>query len=313
MARNPKKIKNNGVILYNKILKEFTKVNSQLPKERQLSVQQRRDYVSENLYPQYKGTHPRRVGVKAINVSVFQLLETIPPKEGCDVNYISPSVYAEVGWFDIDDFISNVLPKCIYIRVDAGDLGTTKIFNTLNYDYTRSGVRKIYENIREALENGSNAYFTGVKKLKRGKPNDGTAENYFIDFILIFDDVPVKSIDPIIYKVPKGEKPKVTSVRNAILSRLKALKNKKKRRKNARKTAIKNIREVRDIKKRQSKAKTEKYKKKLATDKIIQYNKAIKQMENAFNKGNLTPEQYERFINEINNLIADAKREGGIL
>jgi hypothetical protein len=312
VAKSRKNI-NKGVTLYNKILKEFTKINNDLPEDRKLSLADRRKYIKEVIYPQYKGTSPSRVGKKAIGVSVFKVLETIVPKEGCDVNYISPSAVSDVSWFDIDEFIRDVLPKCIFIRVDAGDFGTTKIFNTLNYDFTKSGVKKIYDNIREAIRNTSNAEFTGVKKLRNGKANDGTPENYFIDFILTINSRPIKPIEPIIYNVPREERRKVTTVKNAILSRLKDLGNKKKRRTNARKTARKNIKEIKKLKNRQTKAKTEKYKRKIAEKKIKEYNKAIKQLQNALNRGNLTPEQYDKFEQEINNLITDALREGGML
>lgn len=312
MAKSRKNI-NKGVTLYNKILKEFTKINNDLPEDRKLSLVDRRKYISEVIYPQYKGTSSSRVSKKAIGISIFNVLETIVPKEGCDVNYISPSVVSDVSWFDIDEFIRDILPKCIFIRVDAGDFGTTKIFNTLNYDYQRSGVKKIYDNIREAIRNKSNAEFTGVKKLRNGKANDGTPENYFIDFILTINSRPIKPIEPIIYNVPSEERKKVTSVKNAILSRLKDLGNKKKRRTNARKNARKNIKEIKKLKNRQTKAKTEKYKRKIAEKKIKEYNKAIKQLQTALNRGNMTQEQYDKFEQEINKLITDAMREGGML
>ena len=312
MVRNKKNI-NKGVKLYNKILREFTKVNDNLPEDRKLTLAERRKYVSERIYPQYKGASASRVGVKAINVSVFQLLETIVPKEGCDVNYISPSVTADVSWFEIDDFIRDVLPPCIYIRVDAGSLGTTKIFNTSNYDFVKSGVSKIYDNIRDEVNNNSDASFEGVKKLRKGKANDGTPENYFIDFVLVIGTTPIKENIPVVYNLPKVEKKKVTSVKNAIASRIKDLNNKKKRRKNARKNAIKNIKEVRKIKVRQSKAKSPNYKLKLAEKKIKGYNKTIKQLQTALNRGNMTQEQFDKFEQELIKLITDAMREGGIV
>jgi hypothetical protein len=47
--------------------------------------------------------------------------------------------------------------------------------------------------------------------------------------------------------------------------------------------------------------------------KIKEYNRAIKQIQSAYNKGNLTEDQYNRFINEINQLIIQVKKEGGII
>lgn len=315
MPQKKKNIKPRGVTLYNKILKEFTKVNNSLPEERKLSLSDRRKYIKEKIYPQFKGTAPTRVSVKDINKEIVGVLDTIVPKEGCDVNFISPSIVANVGWFELDDFIRDVLPACIYISIDAGDFGKTKIFNTLNYNYTKNGVKKIVDNIRDFVNNdsGVDVTFTGEKRLRKGKTNDGTPENYYIEFILVVNSEPIKDINPILYNVPKSQKKQVTTVKNAILSRVKELGNKKKRRKRARRTAIKNISNVRKLAKRQVNAKSVDYKRKLAYKKIKEYNRAIKQIQNAYNKGNLTEDQYNRFINEINQLIIQVKKEGGII
>jgi hypothetical protein len=315
VPQKKKNIKPRGVTLYNKILKEFTKVNNSLPEERKLSLSDRRKYIKEKIYPQFKGNAPSRVSVKNIRKEVIGVLDTIVPKEGCDVNFISPSIVANVGWFELDDFIRDVLPACIYISIDAGDFGKTKIFNTLNYNYTKNGVKKIVDNIRDFVNNdsGVDVTFTGEKRLRKGKTNDGTPENYYIEFILVVNSEPIKDIDPVLFNVPKSQKKQVTSVKNAILSRVKELGNKKKRRKRARRNAIKNISNVRKLAKRQVNAKTVDYKRKLAYKKIKEYNRAIKQIETAFNKGNLTEDQSNRFINELNQLIIQVKKEGGIV
>lgn len=315
MPQKKKNIKPRGVTLYNKILKEFTKVNNSLPEERKLSLSDRRKYIKEKIYPQFKGNASSRVSVKDIRKEIVGVLDTIVPKEGCDVNFISPSIVANVGWFELDDFIRDVLPSCIYISIDAGDFGKTKIFNTLNYNYTKNGVKKIVDNIRDFVNNdsGVDVTFTGEKRLRKGKTNDGTPENYYIEFILVVNSEPIKDINPVLFNVPKSQKKQVTSVKNAILSRVKELGNKKKRRKRARRTAIKNISNVRKLAKRQVNAKTVDYKRKLAYKKIKEYNRAIKQIQSAFNKGNLTEDQYNRFINEINQLIIQVKKEGGII
>jgi len=315
VPQKKKNIKTRGVTLYNKILKEFTKINNSLPEERKLSLSDRRKYIKEKIYLQFKGNAPTRVSVKDIRKEVIGVLDTIVPKEGCDVNFISPSIVANVGWFELDDFIRDVLPACIYISIDAGEFGKTKIFNTLNYNYTKNGVKKIVDNIRDFVNNdsGVDVTFTGEKRLRKGKTNDGTPENYYIEFILVVNSEPIKDINPVLFNVPKSKKKEVTSVKNAILSRVKELSNKKKRRKRARRTAIKNIGNVKKLAKRQVNAKSVDYRRKLAYKKIKEYNRAIKQIQSAYNKGNLTEDQYNRFINEINELIIQIKKEGGII
>jgi hypothetical protein len=312
VAKKGKNI-NNGNKLYQKILKEFTKVNNSLPEDRKVSLADRYKYISETLYPQFKGTHPTKVGVKAIRKGIDGVLSSIIPQEGCDPNVISPSVYADVMWFDLDEFIKDVLPKCIFIRVDGDSAGKTRIFNTLNYDYNRSGVRKIIDKIRDEVNNSSSASFTGVKKLKSNKANDGTPENYFIDFILVINSVPTSSITPISYTLSTTQKKQVTSVRNAILSRVKDLSNKKKRRKNARKSAIKNIGEIKKKNKRLKKAKSPDFKQRLAFERLKEFLKAKKQIQTALNRGNLTQEQFDKFNADLDRLIEQVKKEGGII
>jgi hypothetical protein len=306
---------NKGIQLYNKILKEFSKVNDTLPQDRKLSISERRRYVTEKLYPQYKGTPPSRVGVKAIRFSVFQVLDTIIPKEGCDVNYISPSAVSDVGWFEIDDFIRDVLPKCIFIKIDAGEYGSTKIFNTLNYNYTKSGVKDIVDKIRDFVNNdsGVDVSFTGEKKLRKGKANDGTTENYYIEFVLVVNSQPIREINPIVYEVPREERKKVTSVKNAILMRLKDLNLKKKRRKNARKTAIKNVNKLKQINKRQAKSNNPQFKNKLAIEKERQLKAMQRQLDNSLRKGHLTQDQYDKFSLELLKRVLDNRKQGGII
>ena len=314
MAKSRRNITNKGVSLYNKILKEFTEINNQLPIERRLSIEERRKYISERIYPQYKGTSPSRVSKGAINISVFQVLDTLAPKEECNPNYVSPSVYDDVEWFGLDEFISEVLPKCINMKVSAGQFGETKIFNTINYNYNRSGVRSIIDGVRDFVENESGgASFSGVKKLRKGKTNDGTPENYYIDMVLVLNDKPISDLQPIIYDVPKEERKVVKSVKSAILERVKQLNLKKKRRTNARKTARKNIAKITQINKRQKKSMNPKFKKKLATEKDKQYRAMQRQLDNAFNKGLLTQEQYDKFSLELIKKVLDNRKDGGLI
>jgi len=315
VAKKIKHIKRRGATLYNKILKEFTKINNRLPEDRKLSIDERRKYIKEKIYPQYKGTPQSRVGIKAINVSILQVLESVIPKEGCDVNYISPSVTADVGWFELDDFIRDVLPKCIFIKIDAGVHGSTRIFNTLNYNYSKNGVKAIVDSIREIVNNNSglDVSFTGEKKLRKGKANDGTPENYYLDFVLVINSEPIREINPIIFKVPKSEKKKVTSVKNAILSRVKDLNNKKKRRKNARKTAKKNISKLKQLNIRQKKSRNPQFKDKIANEKERQYKAMQRQLDNALAKGNLTQDQYDKFSAELLIKTLDNRKFGGLI
>ena len=170
---------------YNRILKEFTKINNKLPEDRKLSIRERRTIIREELLPQYKGIPQYKLRVKAIKSSILSAYEKIPPKELCDINYLDPSDFGYVEWFSLDETIRELVPDCVYVKVSADDYGITKIFNTRNYEYGRRGVREIVENIRPDAENNSGRFiFTGYKKLRPRKRNDGNPENYYLDFVL---------------------------------------------------------------------------------------------------------------------------------
>ena len=128
--------------------------------------------------------------------------------------------------------MQTVVPDCIYVRVNADEFGTTRIFNTREYNYTRSGVRAIVENIRSAMDDGmlpSTVDFAGYKKLRPKKRNDGTPENYFLDFILNVAGEPIADSTVVQYDLPRTKevKKKETKVRNILLGRLKQLASKK--------------------------------------------------------------------------------------
>ena len=307
--------KTRGVSLYNKLLKQFTVINNKLPEDRKVSLVDRRKYIKEKIYPQFKGDSAKRVSKANINKSIEAVLNTIVPKEGCNVNYISPSVTADVSWHELDDFIRDVLPSCIFIRIDAGTYGQTKIFNTLNYNYSKNGVKAIVDNIREFVNNESSVdvSFTGNKKLRKGKTNDGTPENYYIDFIIVVNSEPIDDVEPVVFNLPKGEKKNVTSVKNAILARVKDLSNKKKRKKRARKTADKNIQKIKSINVRQKRSVKPETKKKFALIKDAEYKKMRKQLDRDYNKGLLTDDQYKKFVQDLTVRIFDNRKNGGLI
>lgn len=307
--------KTRGVSLYNKLLKQFTVINNKLPEDRKVSLVDRRKYIKEKIYPQFKGDSAKRVSKANINKSIEAVLNTIVPKEGCNVNYISPSVTADVSWHELDDFIRDVLPSCIFIRIDAGTYGQTKIFNTLNYNYSKNGVKAIVDNIREFVNNESSVdvSFTGNKKLRKGKTNDGTPENYYIDFIIVVNSEPIDNVEPVVFNLPKEEKKNVTSVKNAILARVKDLSNKKKRKKRARKTAVKNIQKIKSINVRQKRSVKPETKKKFALIKDAEYKKMRKQLDRDYNKGLLTDDQYKKFVQDLTVRIFDNRKNGGLI
>lgn len=314
MAKSPNK-KLKGISLYNKISSEFTKINDTLPEELKLSLKDRRKFIKEKIYPLYKGSPASRVRISSIKSNIQQIIQTVVPKEGCDVNLISPAIL-DVSWMELDNFIKDVLPSCVFIKISAGVYGSTKIFNTRNYNYTKNNVKNIVDNVRELVENNSDidASFVGVKKLKNRKLlNDGTPENYYIDFILTIDSDPVSDITPVIFNVPKSQKKKVATVKEIMLGRVKQLGLKKNRTKNARKTAKKNIAKLATINKKQKRSKSPVTKQKLYNQKEKLYSSMLKQLELSYKKGLFTEDQYEKYRAEILIKTLTNKKDGGLI
>lgn len=227
-----------GIKLYNFLLRELGEQNNKLKKQQKLGASSRRKIVSEQLYPKFKAAE--KVSIVEVRSDMRKILKTLPPKEICHPLYLSEAYLAFVEYYEIDNHIRTVLPDCLDVRVNAGFLGKTKIFNTRNYSYYGDGVRKIIENIRKELaENTSGmAYFSGVVKLKRGKVNDGSAENYYVEYVLYINDVAEGDDTPIDFDLPKKERKKVEKVRDYLAVQFKELQKEKRKRKRAAKKAI---------------------------------------------------------------------------
>lgn len=233
-----------GARLYNFLLKQLGDQNKKLTKQQKLGIEARRKVVSEKLYPKFK--KEPKLSISAINRDIRAIVKVLPPKEVCNPLYLAEAYLANIEYYEIDNHIRTVLPDCLDVRVNAGSLGKTKIFNTNGYRYQTDGVRRIIENIRrEIAENGSGiAYFDGVAKLKPRKPNDGNPNNYFIDFILFINDQAEADDTPVDFDLPKKEKVKVEKVKNYLAERFGTLqKAKRKRKRQAKKEFLKTPKE----------------------------------------------------------------------
>jgi hypothetical protein len=293
---------------YNRILKEFTKINNKLPEDRKLSIKDRRKIIREELLPKFKGLPKSKIRVTAIKNSILAAYDKIPPKEICDLNYIDISEYAYVEWYALDETISELVPDCIYVKVTAGDFGETKIINTRNYEYSRNGVRRIVENIRPEANNSSGKYiFSGYQKLRPRKKNDGTPENYYLDFVLFEIDkkgqqLPLGDTDSVKFELPKGREiqKKKTKVKQIIEGRIKKLKQKRDSKKRAKKTLDKNIKQfteiVKAISKSKSKPKVVARAKELARKQLL---KSSKLLEQYYKEGKLTKVQYDKALEKL--------------
>jgi hypothetical protein len=291
---------------YNRILKEFTKLNNKLPEDRKLSIKERREIIKKDILPKFKDVPAYKLRVKIIKSEISTQIEKIPPKEICDLNYIDPSEFAYVEWHSLDETISELVPDCVYVQVSAGEYGQTKIFNTRNYEYGRAGVRGIVDAIREdANEEPSGTFiFTGIQKLRPRKKNDGTPENYYLDFVLHYMDnkgneEPYDDVEPVRYQLPKGRdtQKKKTKIRQVIDAKIKDLKSKKDSKRRAKKTLTKNITEL--TKKTKKVEKSQKPTPKMILNQQKQFDKTSKLLEKYYKEGKLTKLQYETAVEKL--------------
>lgn len=265
-----------GLRLYNFLLKRIGEENRKRPKKQQLGIQSRRAIVSKQLYPKFKNVDKLRI--TDINRDIGAIITKLPPSEICNPLYLSEAYLAFVELYEIDNHIRTVLPDCLDVRVNAGIYGKTKIFNTSNYSYYGDGVRKIIEVVRkEHTKNKSGiAYFSGVVKLKRGKDNNGSAENYYVEYVLFINDTPEADDEPVDFELPSKEKKKVELVRDYLSDKFKTLEKAKKKRKRLAKKV---------------EPKTEKEQKKIATDEIRNAINALKRLLKA---KLITKDQFEK-------------------
>jgi hypothetical protein len=290
---------------YNLILKQFTKLNDKLPEENKLSIKLRREIIKNVILPQYADVPYYKLKIKPLKVLIVGEIEKVPPREICDLNYIDPSEFAFVEWYSLDETIAELVPDCVYVKVSAGDYGETRIFNTRGYEYGSNGVRSIVEEIRPDADNSSGRFvFSGYKKLRPRKRNDGTPENYYLDFVLFTIDrrgreTPQASTESVQFDVPKTRetRSKKTQIKNIIEDRIKGLKAKKDSKRRARKTLEKNIKEFTVVAKKLAKSK------KPNLNTVNSFNKrfvkAAELLEKYYAEGKLTKIQYERNLEKI--------------
>lgn len=275
-----------GAKLYNFLLKSLGEEVKLNPKKQQLGITSRRRLAKEVLYPKFK---EGKVTLTEIKKSIKSIVRALPPAEICNPLFLKEVSLAAEDYYEIDNHIRTVLPDCVDVIVNAGQFGKTQMFNTANYSYYASGVRKIIENIREALENNSGvAQFYGVVKLKNKRPNDGKAQNYYIEYLLYFNGETELDDTPVDYDIPKKYDKIQEEIDKGIFVVVKKQQKEKRKRKLAKKKARPDY-------------KLTQYLASLQLDK--------QSLKSKLEAGRITKEQYKKNLSEINKDIAKTKRE----
>ena len=297
---------------YSVISKQFTKLNKKLPEEKKIAYKDRIKIIKEEILPKFKGVPKSKLRIKPINAAIHAGIDKIPPKEICDLNFIDVAAeYGYVEWFALDETISEIVPDCVYVKVTAGQFGETNIFNTRNYEYNKSGVRAIVEDIRPAAANTSGRYFfSGYQKLRPKKKNNGKPENYYLDFVMFEMDAsgnmtPWGSTDSTKFEPKKSKEntAKKKKIKTIIEKKIKGLSAKRQSRARARKSVEQTKQNFGKIITRLSKRKEQDKAVKLAREILLMEMEKLNKLRKA---GKITEKQYkdafEKLFKDFNSL-----------
>lgn len=222
-----------GILIYNLLMKEVTKINKHLPEDRKLSVQDRRKLISTKIYPKYKGQSKSRIRLTPLREKLINTIRRIPKRPGCDVLAIPQDTYQDIPYYEIEQLIGSIFPNCIYVKVDAKNYGSTNVFNTRDFNYYSTGLSEITNRINTDSRNkGKNTStipeYNGIIMLRSGKKNDGTPDNYYLEMVLTTSGskrMPGLKIP--FQKKTKKQQGQAVSVKNYVRQRIKAMKQEK--------------------------------------------------------------------------------------
>lgn len=308
----PRRSPNIGAKVYNRILKEFTKINNQLPEDRRLPLAVRRKIISDSIYPALRGVAPSRLRVRDIRGRIFGIVEQIPPNNECNPLYVPIETLQDIEFFALDELITSVLPTCINIKITAFQYGNTNIFNTRNYSSHRSELSEITNNIREDANNKSGRYvYEGFTRIMPNRPNDGKGENYYIDFIL-----QVEGSEEALEVISEQEPPRTlktrraSSIRQEITERYAKLRAEKVKRKRLNKKHRETLEKVRNLKQKNKSSRVQARKERYKTEARSESFKAIQRLQRALQKGTIDEPTFNKKVNEI--IRASFKKGGKI-
>lgn len=305
-----------GILIYNLLMKEITKINKHLPEDRKMSIKERREILSSKIYPKYRNANRTKIRLTPLREKLLNTIRRTPKKEGCDVLAIPPDVYTDVPYYEIESLIENILPKCIYIRIDAGEFGQTSVFNTRDFNYYSSGLSDITNKINEDARNrrlhtSTVPVYNGNINLRPGKKNDGDPISYYLEMVLAgLKRKPVKGKKPVALKIPVKKKTKKqvkreANVKQYVREQEKKLKQQKSVFKRIRKEVLMAIRDIELTKKNKflkRETKTE------ITDQI--YKGIVQRVKKHYKDEKISDRKYNSIIKQINTVYKKGKGKG---
>jgi hypothetical protein len=211
MAKLPKY---NSIRLFNKLAKIAREEFIAQGKEAKWNDIQK--WTSKNLFQEFKGTNYNKLDKSKVLDKVKGIIKPIKKVSNCfNPLTINKGDRVFTEWWNISNTL-DALPKNLKIRINAENLGITKIDFISNLDYDVD-ISYIVENIREAYENSSAPIFVGAIRVAPDEKNDGKPCSYFIDFILTGpnDDTPTDDTPIIATTSLKDDVERIERIKNA--------------------------------------------------------------------------------------------------
>lgn len=301
--------------IYALLLHEVTQANKLLGEDKKLSLAERRAFVKQKLLPEFGKLKKSQVRLWEIREAIHKKFKKLPKKEGCDVTLLDIRHYTEIDYYELDDRLRLVMPNCIFVKVRAGEFGTTKIFNTRDYNYERSGVGGITRSINDWVDKlpvrrRKSAYivYNGIVRLRPKKPNDGTPENYYLELTLFINDKSVVAVDKPVELPKKSRKKKHsksemtrTKMRSYVNARLKKMRTAKSVFKKMRVKIAKTAHSVKTTFDQNKKIFSDEDRKRITDKAISELTKMIKRN---FDNGKINQKNYDNFKKVIDAAFA---------
>lgn len=206
----PGKKRKSGQHLYARLLHEVSQINRELPEDKQLSLQDRRKWLSQEIYPRYKGKPAYTFRITEARETIRRKIKRLPKRTNTDPNFIPEELYDEIDYYAIDTFYAEVLKDwAIFTKVVAGTFGETSVFNTRDYNYQTTGLADITNSINKFVRESPRKivsgkfFYSGFVQVRPGHANDLKPDSYYLEMILHKGNVSAKKIEPVILPPPK--------------------------------------------------------------------------------------------------------------
>lgn len=249
-------------------------------------------WVSQNLYPFFKGQPHNKVKIVDIQNAIERVLSTQIAKPTCGNVFIIPDGdIEEQNWWEFFDNIRKI-DSTVKTRLNAGSYGVTSIM-TASELMSDSEAARIIGDIRTASRNRSGSTIIGFRRVVPGMKDDGDDCSYFVDFILSENGTLVDDAsDEVFQSIEQTEetlaarRERLTQLKNERRARIKRDRAKKRKRPSA---TAEDMAEAVKAKEKETESPKD----------FKALNKSMKQLEGFYKKGLITKKQFATLLEEL--------------